>query len=101
MTLAGRIDRLSCAEVVLLEAEDEVDITTVEVDLLAETWFPAVGTVALTRTLAAVEVDPEPEPAETLSIPALARTDFATVEASAALMTPPAALRADNGLVLV
>lgn len=101
VTLIGSTDRLSCAEVVLLEAEGEVLIMVVETDSFAETWFPAVETVALTRTLAAVEVDADSEPANTLPIPALARTDCATVEASAASMSPPAFARADNGLVLV
>jgi len=38
---------------------------------------------------------------ESLPVPALATTEPATVEASAAAMIPPAAFRADRGLVLV
>lgn len=100
-TEVGTIEWLSCATSVLLKVEDEPTVTALEDDLLARTWFPAAAAVAVARTLAAADVDPEAEPAETLPTPALARTDFATVETSTASMAPPAALRADKGFVLV
>lgn len=101
VTEVGKTDRLSCATGVLLEVEDEPTVTALEVDLLARTWFPAAAAVAVVRTLAGADIDPEAESAKTLPTPALARTDFATVEASIASMAPPAALRADKGFVLV